>query len=134
MPEYQLTANVWVRAFLSDDYGVNPSDIYWVRGGLEIQPDPRRLPSICHAACASKMRLKDATISALLQHGEVDGFIAPRPPSLVRQGHPNVGWLFPVQSQWRRTILNVLACSRLCMLSAFVARSLIGTRGSPAQY
>ena len=35
MSEYQLTANVWARAFLSDDYGINPSDIYWVRGGIE---------------------------------------------------------------------------------------------------
>ena len=35
------------------------------------------------------------TISALLERGEIDGFIAPRPPSLVRRGHPNVGWLFP---------------------------------------
>src|ERR1700755_577323 len=24
VPEYQLTANVWARAFLSDDYGINP--------------------------------------------------------------------------------------------------------------
>ncbi len=34
VPEYQLTANVWARAILSDDHGVKPSDITWVRGGL----------------------------------------------------------------------------------------------------
>jgi hypothetical protein len=34
------------------------------------------------------------TISALLEAGEVDGFIAPRPPTLVEKGHPHVGWLF----------------------------------------
>ena len=25
----------------------------------------------------------------------IDGFIAPRPPTLVEQGHPHIGWLFP---------------------------------------
>ena len=35
------------------------------------------------------------TISALLEAGEIDGFIAPRPPTLVEKGHPQIGWLFP---------------------------------------
>ena len=35
VPEYQLTANIWVRLFLEEDYGVRPSDITWVRGGYE---------------------------------------------------------------------------------------------------
>src|SRR5579864_7125228 len=35
VPEYQLTANVWARAFLEDDYGVRRSDIHWIRGGIE---------------------------------------------------------------------------------------------------
>lgn len=35
VPEYQLTANVWARALLDDDHGVSPSDMEWVRGGLE---------------------------------------------------------------------------------------------------
>src|SRR5947209_7626403 len=33
--EYQLTANVWTRALLEDQYGVKPSDLHWIRGGLE---------------------------------------------------------------------------------------------------
>src|SRR5215831_15620114 len=35
VPEYQLTANVWARAVLEDDFGVKPADIHWIRGGLE---------------------------------------------------------------------------------------------------
>ena len=31
--EFQLTANVWVRLFLEEDYGVQPSDVKWIRGG-----------------------------------------------------------------------------------------------------
>ena len=34
-PEYQLTACVWARALLEDEFGVKPSDITWVRGGME---------------------------------------------------------------------------------------------------
>jgi len=30
--EYQLSANVWVRGILEQDFGVKPSDILWVRG------------------------------------------------------------------------------------------------------
>lgn len=40
VPEYQLTANVWVRLFLEEEYGVKASDIRWVRGGYE---DPTRV-------------------------------------------------------------------------------------------
>src|SRR6266851_1296469 len=35
LPEYQMTANVWIRGIFEDEYGVKPSDIRWRRGGLE---------------------------------------------------------------------------------------------------
>jgi 4,5-dihydroxyphthalate decarboxylase len=44
------------------------------------------------------VKLEDApkgkSISALLRDGAIDGFVAPRPPSLPKDT-PNVGWLFP---------------------------------------
>jgi 4,5-dihydroxyphthalate decarboxylase len=95
VPEYQLTANVWARAFLSDDYGVNPTDIHWVRGGIENPTRPEKIAVDLPRGVRLDNAPEGETISALLERGEIDGFIAPRPPSLVRRGHPNVGWLFP---------------------------------------
>jgi 4,5-dihydroxyphthalate decarboxylase len=94
LPEYQLTANVWARALLEDDYGVKPSDIHWIRGGIEQAGRPEKLA----IKLPPGVRLDDApngaTVSRLLETGEIDGFIAPRPPTLVEKGHPNIGWLF----------------------------------------
>jgi 4,5-dihydroxyphthalate decarboxylase len=95
LPEYQLTANVWARAVLEDDYGVKPSDIIWVRGGIE---EPGR-PEKIKIKLPPEIRLEQApegkSLAALLEAGEIDGLIAPRAPSCYDRGHPHVGWLFP---------------------------------------
>ncbi|RAI43381.1 ABC transporter substrate-binding protein [Rhodoplanes roseus] len=93
VPEYQLTANVWARAFLEEDFGVKPSDIHWIRGGIEEPGRPEKIA----VRLPDGVRLDDAprgaTISGLLQAGEIDGFIAPRPPSFIA-GAKDIGWLF----------------------------------------
>src|ERR1700738_42573 len=43
VPEYQLTANVWARAILEDDFGVKPADIHWIRGGVEEAGRPEEI-------------------------------------------------------------------------------------------
>ncbi len=94
VPEYQLTANVWARALLQDDFGVHPRDIHWVRGGISSPGRPEKirlaLPPDVHMTDAPEGR----TISDLLDQGEIDGFIAPRPPHGAAASNPNVGWLF----------------------------------------
>jgi 4,5-dihydroxyphthalate decarboxylase len=93
LPEYQLTANVWARALLQSDFGVHPRDITWVRGGID---SPGRLEKI-PLALPADVRIEDCpdrTISDLLAAGEIEGFMAPRPPSAAARAHPNVGWLF----------------------------------------
>src|SRR5690242_11663863 len=94
LPEYQLTANVWARSVLEDDFGVRPSDIHWFRGGIEHAGRPEKIA----IDLPKDVRLDNApegkTISALLAEGAIDGFIAPRAPALPKNT-PNVGWLFP---------------------------------------
>ena len=93
LPEYQLTANVWVRALLQDDYGVAPAEVEWVRGGIET---PGRREKIA-LNLPPDIRISDAperaTLAGMLERGEIDALIGPRMPSCVRPGG-NVGWLF----------------------------------------
>jgi 4,5-dihydroxyphthalate decarboxylase len=94
VPEYQLTANVWARAILEDDYGVKPSDIHWIRGGIEHAGRPEKISIKLPAGVRLDNAPEGRTISDLLDKGEIDGFIAPRPPAFIERGHANVGWLF----------------------------------------
>ena len=94
VPEYQLTANVWARAILEDDYGVKPSDIHWIRGGIEDADRPEKISITLPKDVKLENGPPGKTISAMLADGDIDGFIAPRPPSLPKNT-PNVGWLFP---------------------------------------
>lgn len=95
LPEYQLTANVWARAILEDDYGVTPSSVTWVRGGIT---EPGR-PEKIKLQLPNDIRLENApegeTISEMISRGDIDGFIGPRPPAGSAATNPNVGWLFP---------------------------------------
>src|SRR5258708_17916036 len=95
VPEYQLTANVWARAILEDDYGVKPADIHWIRGGIEDAGRPEQITVKLPLGVRLDNAPEGATISALLDKGDIDGFIAPRPPSFIERGHPNVCWLVP---------------------------------------
>ncbi len=106
VPEYQLTANVWARAILEDDFGVKPADIHWIRGGIEEPGRPEKIAVKLPAGVRLDNAPERTTISGLLETGEIDGFIAPRPPSFIAHGHPHVGWLFrdPVTAakEWYR--------------------------------
>ncbi|BFG81268.1 ABC transporter substrate-binding protein [Paraburkholderia terrae] len=94
VPEYQLTANVWVRLFLEEEYGIKASDVTWVRGGYE---DPTRVEKI-NLKLPQDVELLNApegkTISGMLEAGEIDALIGPRAPSCFDRGSPNVKYLF----------------------------------------
>ena len=93
-PEWQLTANVWARALLAEDYGVRPSDIHWVRGGLEESGRQEKLEVTLPAGVDVEDIGPDKTLNAMLQAGEIDAFIGPRAPTAFTNGHPNLAWLF----------------------------------------
>src|SRR5262249_38714542 len=95
LPEYQMTANVWIRGVLKDEYGIDARDIKWRRGGLEQPGRQERTPLKLPPDIDLKDMPSDRTISELLETGELDGMIGARAPSCFRRGVPNVARMFP---------------------------------------
>lgn len=95
VPEYQMTAAVWVRGLLADEYGVQASDIRWRNGGLE-QPGRReRTPIQLPSTIELQAIPPGESLSGLLARGELDAIVAAREPSCFRNGQPEIGRLFP---------------------------------------
>ena len=95
VPEYQLTANVWIRGILADDYGVRPEDILWMRGGIEEPGRGERSPIKLPAGVRLEQVPGDKTLSGMLADGEIDAMFSARSPSCFDRHAPNVGRLFP---------------------------------------
>jgi 4,5-dihydroxyphthalate decarboxylase len=120
-PEYQLTANIWARAILQDEFGVAPSDVIWVRGGMEHPGRREKIALQLPPAVRIEEAPDDLTLSQMLERGDIDGIVGPRAPSCFERGHPRVRWLFadPARAAaeyFRRTgifpIMHVLGIRR----------------------
>ena len=92
--EYQLTANVWARALLSDEYAVRPSDPIWVRGGLEEPGRPEKIAVTLPATVRLEAAPSGASLNGMLVAGGIDAIISPRAPSCHASGGTNISWLF----------------------------------------
>lgn len=108
VPEYQLTANVWVRLVLEEDFGIQPSDVTWVRGGYEHPGRVEKIALNLPADVKLESVPEGATISSELESGALDAVIGPRAPSCFERGAPHVGYLFAdpqaeAQAWFRRT-------------------------------
>ncbi len=93
-PEYQLTAGVWIRGILSDDYNVPVSSVTYLRGGEE---EPGRTEKQM-VSLPPEIRLENIgegnTLSRMLEDGEIDAVYSPRMPSCFARGTGNVRRLF----------------------------------------
>jgi 4,5-dihydroxyphthalate decarboxylase len=95
LPEYQITANVWIRGILKDEYGILPSDIHWRRGGVEEPGREERAAIKLPADIDLQPIPAHRTLSEMLASGELDAVISARAPSCFLRGAPNVERLFP---------------------------------------
>lgn len=94
VPDFQQTAGIWVRGMLGDEYGVTSRDVRWVVGGLEQAGRearvPYRLPDDIHIEPIGA----DQALASLLDAGDIDAVIAPKPPSCFGRNE-RVRRLFP---------------------------------------
>lgn len=93
--EYQMTAAVWQRGLLSDDFGVAAESIQWRTGGIEQPGRVERAPLTLHRDVPVTAIGPEQTLSGMLASGELDAMVVPRPPSCFVNGAPHVGRLFP---------------------------------------
>lgn len=134
VPEYQMTAPVWIRGILSDEYGVDPESVSYFTGGEE---EPGRDEKL-------KLDLPDRfkvspipagkTLAAMLADGEIDALHTARTPSTFYSRPDDVKRLFPdfvavEKAYHRRTgifpIMHVIALRRdVYEANRWIAQSL----------
>lgn len=89
VPEYSMTAAVYMRGLLQHEYGVKPNEIEWVQGradrlGRKLPPDIR----LTQAPPGTEL-------GDLLERGEIDFMMTANNPLSFRRGSPAVRRLFP---------------------------------------
>jgi 4,5-dihydroxyphthalate decarboxylase len=108
IPEYAMTACVWMRGLLHHEYGVAPEDVTWVAGGQEIPGRKERVALDLPASIRLESIPEHDTLNRALCEGEVDALFCAHPPSAFQAGDPRVKRLFPdfrtaEQDYFRRT-------------------------------
>ena len=107
-PEYQMTAAVWIRGILSDEYGVPINSVHYFTGGEEEPGRPEKLPLDLPPDIRVERIGPAQTLSSMIARGEIDALYTARMPSSVRSGDGRVRRLFedfgPIERDYfRRT-------------------------------
>jgi 4,5-dihydroxyphthalate decarboxylase len=81
VPEYQLTAPVWIRGILADDHKVPVSSVEYWAGGQEQAGRIEKLKIDLPPEIRVRHIPEDKTLSQMLADGEIDALHSPRTPS-----------------------------------------------------
>jgi 4,5-dihydroxyphthalate decarboxylase len=116
VPEYQMTAALWHRAVLEHDFGVAPSDMTWVYGGLNRPHYRERLALPAPPGVRMRAAPADRTLNELLESGELDALLSTQPPTAFHEGDPRIVRLFEdyraVERDWweRTRLFPIMHC------------------------
>ena len=134
VPEYQMTAPVWIRGILSDEYGVEASSVRYFTGGEEEPGRDEKLKLDLPPKFSVTPIGPGQTLSAMLADGEIDALQTARTPSTFYSRPDDVKRLFPdfvpVEIDYfRRTglfpIMHVIAIRRdVYEANRWIAQSL----------
>jgi 4,5-dihydroxyphthalate decarboxylase len=94
-PEYQMTAPVWIRGTLSDEYGVKVTDAQHFTGGEEEPGRTEKLALDLPPAIRVERIGPDQTLARMLADGELDALYTARAPSTFHTRPQDVRRLFP---------------------------------------
>ncbi len=94
VPEYQITAVVWMRGLMQHEYGVAPSEIHWRSGGQEQPGRHERTPLKAIPGLDLQPIGDDRTLVGMLKAGELDALFTARAPSSFLAGEPHIARLF----------------------------------------
>jgi 4,5-dihydroxyphthalate decarboxylase len=93
--EYQMTAGLWIRAFLHQDYGVKATDVTWWEGGLTTPHFAERM-ALDLQDCIDVRRIPaDQTLESMLESGELSALVTVQPPQSFRSPGSRIRRLFP---------------------------------------
>jgi 4,5-dihydroxyphthalate decarboxylase len=95
VPEYQITAVVWMRGMMQHEYGVMPTEIHWRSGGQEQPGRHERTPLEPIKGVDLQPIGDDQTLVGMLREGELDALFTARAPSSFLRGEPHIARLFP---------------------------------------
>ncbi|MEK9673536.1 MAG: ABC transporter substrate-binding protein [Rhodospirillaceae bacterium] len=102
VPEYQMTAALWMRGILADEYGVDTDTFKWRTGALEEGVRKDRLTLDLPAGMSLEPIAEGQSLQGLLLAGELDAVLAPKPLTAIEQDDPRVRHLFPNFAQVER--------------------------------
>jgi 4,5-dihydroxyphthalate decarboxylase len=134
VPEYQMTAPVWIRGILQDEYGVAPDSVEYFCGGEEEIGRDEKISLNLPQRFSLRSIGPDQTLSEMLAAGAIDALHTARAPSTfltrpdaVRRLFPNYGAV--ERAYYRRTkifpIMHVVVIrSDVYEANPWVAQSL----------
>jgi 4,5-dihydroxyphthalate decarboxylase len=93
-PEYQMTAPVWIRGLLADEYGVPVTSVTYLSGGEEQPGRTEKIPLSLPPEIRLEAIPSDKTLSRMLESGEIDALYTARAPSTFFNGSGKVRRLF----------------------------------------
>jgi len=94
VPEYQMTAPVWIRGILQDEYGVDPSAVHYFTGGVEEPGREEKLKLDLPAHFRITPIGATQTLSRMLADGAIDALYTARTPSTFATNPDAVRRLF----------------------------------------
>jgi 4,5-dihydroxyphthalate decarboxylase len=135
VPEYQMTAPVWIRGILQDEYGLDPASVEYRTGGEEEPGRDEKLKLDLPPRFKVRPIGPQQTLAEMISTGEIDVLHTARTPSTFTTRPGTVRRLFEdyaavERAYWRKTrifpIMHTVVIRRdLYEANRWVARALV---------